>query len=45
MEESRLVRQALARAVDRAAIVEHVLGGVGEPVHVTYFSTNNPKLG
>ena len=43
MEESRLVRQALARAVDRAAIVEHVLGGVGEPVHVTYFSTNNPN--
>ncbi len=43
MEQSRLVRQALARAVDREAIVEHVLGGVGEPVHVTYFSTHNPN--
>lgn len=43
MEQARLVRQALARAVDREAIVEHVLGGVGEPVHVTYFSTNNPN--
>ncbi len=43
MEQGRLVRQALARSVDRAAIVEHVLGGVGEPVHVTYFSTNNPN--
>ncbi len=43
MEQARLVRQALARAVDRDAIVEHVLGGVGEPVHVTYFSTNNPN--
>ena len=41
MEQARLVRQALARAVDRDAIVEHVLGGVGEPVHVTYFSINN----
>jgi ABC-type transport system substrate-binding protein len=43
MEQARLVRQALARAVDRDAIVEHVLGGVGEPVHITYFSTNNPN--
>lgn len=41
MEQARLVRQALARAVDRDAIVEHVLGGVGDPVHVTYFSVNN----
>lgn len=43
MEQARLVRQALARAVDREAIVEHVLGGVGQPVHVTYFSTFNPN--
>ncbi len=41
MEQARLVRQALARGVDRAAIVEHVLGGVGKPVHITYFSTDN----
>jgi peptide/nickel transport system substrate-binding protein len=41
MEQARLVRQALARSVDREAIVEFVLGGVGEPVHVTYFSTKN----
>ena len=43
MEQARLVRQALARSVDRDAIVEHVLGGVGEPVHINYFSTNNPN--
>ncbi len=43
MEQARLVRQALARSVDREAIVEHVLGGVGQPVHVTYFSTFNPN--
>lgn len=43
MEQARLVRQALARAVDRESIVRHVLGGVGEPVHVTYFSTKNPN--
>jgi peptide/nickel transport system substrate-binding protein len=41
MEQARLVRQALARAVDREAIVEHVLGGVGEPNYVTYFSASN----
>ncbi len=43
MEQARLVRQALARSVDREAIVEHVLGGVGQPVYVTYFSTNDPN--
>ncbi len=43
MEQARMVRHALARSVDRDAIVEHVLGGVGQPVHVTYFSTNNPN--
>ena len=43
MEQARLVRQALARAVDRDAIIEHVNGGVGHPVHVTYFSTVNPN--
>ena len=43
MEQARLVRQALARSVDREAIVEQVLGGVGNPVHVTYFSTFNPN--
>ena len=41
MEQARLVRQAFARGVDRDAIVEHVLGGVGFPNHVTYFSTKN----
>ena len=41
MEQARLVRQAFARAVDRDAIVEHVLGGVGFPNHVTYFSIKN----
>ncbi len=42
MEQARMVRQALARAVDRDAIIEFVLGGVGNPVHVDYFSTKSP---
>jgi peptide/nickel transport system substrate-binding protein len=41
MEQARLVRQALARGVDRDAINTYVVGGVGTPVHVTYFSTKN----
>jgi len=41
MEQARLVRQAFARAVDRDAIVEFVLGGVGFPNYVTYFSIKN----
>jgi ABC-type transport system substrate-binding protein len=41
MEQARLVRQALARGVDRDAINKYVVGGVGTPTHLTYFSTNN----
>ena len=41
MEQARLVRQALARGVDREAINQYVVGGVGRPNHVTYFSTVN----
>ncbi len=43
MEQARLVRQALARSVDRNAIITHVMGGVGTPVHVEYFSTKSPN--
>jgi len=42
MEQARLVRTALAIAVDRDQIIKFVLGGVGKPVHVEYFSTDNP---
>ncbi|MEX0763092.1 MAG: ABC transporter substrate-binding protein [Dehalococcoidia bacterium] len=43
MERARLVRTALAMSVDRDAIIEHVMGGIGTPVHVEYFSTQNPN--
>jgi peptide/nickel transport system substrate-binding protein len=42
MEQARLVRQALAISVNRDEIIEFVLGGVGTPVYVDYFSVNNP---
>jgi ABC-type transport system substrate-binding protein len=37
MEQARLVRQALAVAIDRDLIQETVLGGIGNPVYVDYF--------
>ncbi len=43
MEEARLVRRALAIAIDRDAIVESVLGGIGKPNMVQYFSTDHPN--
>jgi ABC-type transport system substrate-binding protein len=43
MEQARLVRTALAMAVDREAIIEYVLGGIGTPVHVNYMSTQDPN--
>ena len=40
--QARLVREALAIAIDREAVNSHVLGGLGRPVEVTYFSTAHP---
>lgn len=42
MEQARLVRTALAMAVDRDAIIEFTLEGVGVPVYVDWFSTQSP---
>lgn len=43
MEEARLVRRALALAIDREAIVQDVLGGVGNANQVQYFSSSHPN--
>ena len=42
-EEARLVRNALARAIDRDEINESLLHGLGHPVHLNQFSPNNPN--
>ncbi len=42
MDQARLVREALAKAVDRQLINEAVIGGVGWPVEIPYFDINNP---
>ncbi len=42
MEEARLVRQALARSVDRDLLNETILGGQGWPVYVEYVDINDP---
>ena len=43
MEQARLVRWAAAIAVDREAIIEFVLGGIGHPVYVEYFNPEDPN--
>jgi len=43
MEQARLVRHALAMAVDRDLVNEAALGGLGWPVHIPYFDINNPN--
>jgi ABC-type transport system substrate-binding protein len=43
MEEARLIRRALAIAIDRESIVENVLSGLGKINYVQYFSTNHPN--
>ncbi len=42
-EEGRLVRNALARAVNRTEINESLLHGIGHPIHLNQFSPNNPN--
>jgi ABC-type transport system substrate-binding protein len=41
MEQARLVRRALSVAYDRDQINESLLAGLGKPVMVEYFSTDN----
>jgi ABC-type transport system substrate-binding protein len=42
-DEGRLVRNALARAVDRDLINEVLLNGLGFPAHLNQFSPTNPN--
>ncbi|MFW6195292.1 MAG: ABC transporter substrate-binding protein [Chloroflexota bacterium] len=43
MEQARLVRQALAYAIDRDLINEALLNDMGGPVYVNYFSPDNSR--
>lgn len=43
MEQARLVRRALAVAIDREQVNETLIGGLGNVVHVEYFSTSSPN--
>jgi ABC-type transport system substrate-binding protein len=43
MEQARLVRQALARAIDRDEINEVIVGGLGYAVPNPYFDPNNSR--
>ena len=42
-EEATLVRNALARAIDRERINQDLLHGIGHPVHLNQFSSKNPN--
>jgi ABC-type transport system substrate-binding protein len=43
MEQARLVRRALAVAIDREQVNDTLIGGLGNVVHVEYFSTSSPN--
>jgi peptide/nickel transport system substrate-binding protein len=43
MEQARLVRRALAVAIDREQANETLLSGLGKPVHVEYFNDSSPN--
>jgi len=43
LEQAQLVREALALAIDRDAINETLVAGLGSPVHVMYFSATHPN--
>ncbi len=43
MEQARLIRRALAIAIDRDEVNRSLLDGRGIPVHVEYFSTLHPN--
>ncbi len=42
-EEGVLVRNALARAIDRDLINEVILNGLGQPIYLNQFNPNNPN--
>jgi len=44
MEQARIVREALAIAIDRDLINEVVLGGQGFPAHIEYFGSVQPEF-
>ena len=43
LEQARLIRRALAIAVDRDLVNETLVAGLGNVVHVEYFSTTSPN--
>ena len=43
LEQAQLVREALALAIDRDAINDNLVAGLGWPVHVMYFSALHPN--
>ncbi len=43
MEEARMVRRAMAIAIDRQSIVDNVLSGLGDVNHVQYFDRTHPN--
>ena len=43
LEEARMVRNALARAIDRETINDVLLNGLGFPNHLNQFSASNPN--
>jgi ABC-type transport system substrate-binding protein len=44
MQNSRLVRNAFAWAIDREGLVENLLSGIGFVNHQAYLSSNNPNF-
>ena len=44
MEQARVVREALAIAIDRDLINEVILGGQGFPAHIEYFGSVQPEF-
>ena len=43
MEQARLVREAIAFAIDRDLLNEEILGGVGLPIHQLLFDPRDPN--
>ncbi|MEE8047005.1 MAG: ABC transporter substrate-binding protein, partial [Dehalococcoidia bacterium] len=43
LEQAKAIRRAMAMSIDREQINASILGGLGSPVHVTYFSTSHPN--
>ncbi|MCI0796821.1 MAG: hypothetical protein J4N99_08380, partial [Chloroflexi bacterium] len=43
LAEAKLVRNAMARAIDRDLLNEELLGGLGSPAHLSIFSTTAPE--